>query len=310
MTMRMRMVYLDWNVFQYLKNNKNNNAINELIGKEDTFVPFTIAHIDDFAHSCTVSGDSNSYIADDIKLISEITKDIFLLRADELESHDFPPECVLNIGKGYLLIKGVKPSHVLDYINTKKNQYKQAKPNIQIPEITPFHVDMSPMDIKHPLYQFLVNNEGVMDRNVIKQYFDQTSVIAFFGDKDIYKDFRTCFMLTQLPKFRKNLQISDPNLYKKTKVILDCINERNLNILKVKFASLLDAFSELRGTTSYELPLKIQDSYFLLDFLEEFKEPMPKNKNNKLENIRVDFLHAIYALNSSLYINAVCKFYW
>lgn len=292
-------IYLDWNVYKYLKKSREidrDKAGHEVDLKMKSLVqrlsakykfPYSEGHIKDAANKYTP--EKRNYIEDDFSFAETI-------------NHQ---EC---IGYGYVgsrLVFDTQRKPMLDLFDEFIEE-RAKKPDIAFDEITitPFPVDMKQIKEDHPLYDFLISNNGIMDMGKLNTYL-VSMVYELFTGTEFYKKLRE--YVDKLDKLK--ILNMDTNLG--ARLLLD----RHLYYI----FPFLDSFDDEEGKLARKWPgivyhylkmnnpnptieMQLIQGYTLLDMHPFFREKLKKNKNT-LDNIVRDGTHCFYASKARYFIS-------
>lgn len=288
--LRSKYVYLDWNVFKYMKeprvdkgelDKQFKNLILKL--KKKYKFPFSYAHIKDRANR--YSEEHYEKVKEDFKFAETITDSICVgIYEDE------PVLCKESIQRCFD-----------DYISEEKSN------KIDIVNSFPFsfRVDMEKLDKKHPMYDFLNENQGLLS-SVGMDEFLQEMFQYIFSDTNRYKKMRTYVERVDL-KNDLNQAYSDSEVMYLNKLLfhlypfMNSFQDDEVQ-LKKKWPEIAERWFSLNSLSSFGKYQLLIQGYTLLDMHPLFKEKMKKGKNT-LDNIIRDGNHCFYASNAQFFVS-------
>ena len=169
-------IYLDWNVYKYLKKSRLEErdkpghdadvAMKSFVSKLDGryCFPYSEGHIKDAANK--YKPENMSFVEDDFSFAETINH----------------RECIGYGYKGPQLIFDTQKKPMLEffdeYVNEKKSAPSAFNKNLGS---TTFSVDMAKIGIDHPLYDFLISNNGIMDMKKLNEYLESMFDELFTG---------------------------------------------------------------------------------------------------------------------------------
>lgn len=281
-------VYLDWNVFKYMKEPRDGELDNDFKNlvfklKRKYKFPFSYAHIKDRANR--YSEEYHEKVKEDFEFVGTITDSICIGL-----SEDEPVLCKESMQKCFD-----------DYIAEKKFD------SIENLAVFPFSlkIDMEKLDKEHPMYEFLMENQGELSCEGMDKFL-QKMYQCIFTDINTYKkmrDFIKKFDLTKDLNQRYScdeVQILNRLLFH----IYPFINsfQYDEEELKKNWQHIAKRWFSLNNTLPLAKSLLMIQGYILLDMHPLFQEKMKKGKNT-LDNIIRDGNHCFYASNGQFFVS-------
>lgn len=289
----MKYIYLDWNVFQYIKHEaisekKHINAVEfkKLIKKLSNkyIFPYSEAHLRDLAIS-----NNEHYVNEDLKFIENISNNYVLgfienekivIQKDYIDIKKFFDEIKLNIREE------LNRELVLDF--KTNNSY-----SISIDEV-------SNDDLFKP---FIEQNNGILDNEVFRDFI--INMYQNIDNSDFYKKFRTqiCQLKSKFENTTNTILDKNSNYYHELIPFLDFIIENDITKMKQNFHSAMISFLNIDKKRIFEdltIGAKIELAYSLLDYNQHFRDKI--NNKNRPTNIMRDMKHLHYASDAKYYI--------
>ncbi|MFQ9544963.1 MAG: hypothetical protein ACLR02_08105 [Clostridium sp.] len=272
-------IYLDWNIFQYIKNPRNDSDIlfkNILkVIKKKYYFPYSEGHLQDLAKS--FKPENKEYIKEDLSLIKKVT-DEHILGIDREKivitkySSEKLFEEILNEKKSVLDVKKIKDLNMINIVNVKS------------------------FDEKNPLYDFVCKKKGIYTNEEL--YLEGWSIFLNMLDNfKSYKDFRNYIM----NEFEFSNNFNDEYI-QNMKPFFDALKCTDEEKLKDNWENVIKSWlKNTNNDDNINLGLMITISYILLDYHPNFKEKL--KKNNKLDNIRRDSKHIYFASNAKYMVS-------
>lgn len=278
-------IYLDWNVFKYIKKPRSDRESLDLeaaniilnISSKYTF-PYSEGHLRDLSHK--YSEEHKDLVLDDLRFVSKISKD-FVLGVDN--NDDF-----------HLIKKD--PCVFFEELQSQKAIYD---PNKEI-RINKDGLKKDLIDTQHPFYDQLneKQNEYSIDSY---EYFKK-----LLNDSKVYKQYRN-----YIPRMRESIQnnvsvnelIFLPEWIFLSPFLELCAEENNYENLLLRYEEVVRIWLLYRYKDPKKIPFGdvISTGYSLLDFHPLFKEDL--NKKNGLSNIIRDSKHAFFAHKATYFIS-------
>lgn len=289
-------IYLDWNVIKNIINPRNNQQeldeemkriIFEL--KKKYKIPYSHAHIKDRASRYNEK--YRKEVEEDLGFVEKISDALCLGRSDDLQS--------------FVMVH----KNVIDFFDDeiKNTQNEEKFPYQNILDLTgPFNVDMDKINMDHPLYEMLNENDGRFTLTSLDIFFEKF-YDEIFSDADKYKKFRMYMEQFQLNKEKARSQQASL----KERDYLDFLlmhmwpfmesMEYNIPKLKTRWKDIAESwFTMHHGNISLDMCLIL--GYVLLDFHPQFHDKLKKNKNT-LDNIVRDGNHAYFASEAKYFVS-------
>lgn len=278
-------IYLDWNVFKYMKEPRMgkedlDTQFKELVKKLKKIYkfPFSYAHIQDRANH--YSEQHYKKVEEDLIFVESIS-DSNCIGIDKGE----PVLCKESIRKCFN-----------DYISKKNETKLEFSTSFFNSE---FKVDMEKLDKEHLMYESLKNNQGIMS-NVLMNKFLEEMFTCIFSDTNEYKKFRkTVNNLKQLHMYEDN-EIIDKLLFHFCPFI-DSFEYKEEE-LKNNWNKIAEKWFSFNTSLPIRKEQLLIQGYTLLDIHPLFKEKMKKGKNT-LDNIIRDGNHCFYASNGNFFVS-------
>lgn len=265
-----RIIYIDWNIFQDIKHNRQVIGLKECLDqakKRGYIIPYSSAHLEDISRS-----DNSKYIAEDLKWIEAITGN-YCLAYNEKDEKDF-----------WLMNK--KPEKIKQ---ETKSQYHLKK----ILVFEPYCVNMNCLQESNILFPYLKRNNNIMSSELLVEIIYDL-YYTIFDDPNIEKKFRN-----SIHELRKLNEPAFP--YMKDFPIWKYLFS-NQEILKEHFIEIMESFLYLSNKKLDTLPFgeTITTAYDILNFFPVFAEKI-NNKNN-IHNTSSDSAHTYWATSSKYFI--------
>lgn len=286
-------IYLDWNVFKYMKDNRlQYKELDEeflyLINtiKRRYKIPISQAHIKD-----RMSRFSEKHIED--------VKDDFAFVANVCEGYFIGN--IPNENNQLGLVKADIRNCYIDYMNEMKNSQNDID---LVSFISDCAIDLNSVNSSHPMYCYLKDNQGTMkdfDVFLEKMYTDIFEETGSYANlRDYIRQFEIdraefhVFNLTELCELDRLLYHITPFLLSFKYDSIDKLCDSWKNIAN-RF------FSYNVNNPSMEL-LLIQ-GYVLLDMHPLIKKEKLKKRKNTLDNIIRDGSHCYYASKANYFVS-------
>ncbi|MGP1459872.1 MAG: hypothetical protein ACTTKL_11305, partial [Treponema sp.] len=273
-----KLIYLDWNIFQDLKQNRNGKELEYLIKdakQRNYIIPYSYSHIRDLSR-CT----SKSYVADDIQFISSFC-DNYCLAYNAKNEEDF-------------WIKKEDPKKVLNFLLVKNQKMNISNKNILIPT---YKIDNTDIQKDNLLYPYLEKNNFIMTSDLFNQIISDLYPSIFF-DNEKQKIFRSS--LIEIVKIQNPAFLDFP-VYKYLLA--------NKESIENNFSEIFSSFLRLSNKSEQKIPFgeKITTASNMLDFFPAFSEKI--GKKNNINNISTDSEHMFWGTSSKYYITNDKKYY-
>lgn len=282
--MNEKYVYMDWNVFKYIMNPREENKESDLKMKElvtslSKYVfPYSEAHLVDLTRNYKKEHDL--LINKDLDNINDLTKGKVLGWQDK----------VMAIGSTDIkdfFYKDVLPKSLEEYIiKVDPTEYKSS-------------IDLKRLDSNHPMRPELENNNGNLDADTYEK-INQRMMDNIFTDNKMYKNMRDYIKRMDVP-YENLIPFASDEAIAKIKYYFSCL-DKDKDYLQRNFTYILDCFLTLSNKTLNEISIdeKIEIGYGILDFFTVFSEKL--KGNNKLLNITNDIKHLIFAKEAEYFI--------
>lgn len=269
-----KIIYLDWNIFQDIKQNRNADELKSILNdaKRKNYVcPYSYAHIRDLSR-CS----NEDYLQEDLKFISEFC-DNYCLFYNYEDGEKF-------------YIENKNPKEVMDNL---KKQCVATDINHNGFLFKSYKVDMSKIPKSNFLFSYLEKTGGIMSSDLFC-YIVKDMYPAIFDNVQMQKNFKNSLqeiIHIKNPSFQCML---DFPLYKyfldDKKVIID------------NFSKIFNSFLALSGKNEQNIKFgkKITTASNMLDFFPAFSEKI--NKKNNINNIATDSEHLLFGTSAKYYI--------
>ncbi|HEM8211168.1 hypothetical protein I4607_11075 [Proteus mirabilis] len=266
-----KIVYLDWNVFQDLIQNRRGEGLKENLDaakRRGYKVVYSFAHMRDLSR-CR----KQEYIEKDLSEVSILTNNWCAgleLNKDTITYIQYPPKTIIE--------------------EIYKQQAQSHSATVSSPYLFPaYPVDMSKISPNNILTPYLKRNNGIMSCILLDELVKQLYETIFTNHK-IQKQFRDS--LTEVVKIGNPAfeYFLDMPIYKHLFSSKETITE-NLN-------DIVNSFLSLSCKTLDSIPFgeKITTTYNMLDFFPIFSERL--QKKNNINNISTDAEHILMASDS------------
>lgn len=286
-------IYLDWNVFKYMKDNRSqykelDREFSHLINtiKRRYRIPISLAHIQDRMNRFSVKHIED--VKDDFTFVDSVCKGDFIC--------DIP-----NKNNQLGLVKVDIKNCYIEYMNEMKNSQNDIDFVSFISDCT---FDLNSLNPSHPMYCYLRDNHGIMkDFNVFleKMYKD------IFEENGLYANLRNYIRQFEIDRAEfyvldlTELCELDRLLYHITPFLLsfkyDSIDK--LRDIWKKIANRFFSYNE----NNPSIELLLVQGYALLDMHPFFKKEKLKKKKNTLDNIIRDGSHCYYASKAKYFVS-------
>ncbi|HIF9273294.1 hypothetical protein [Photobacterium damselae] len=268
-------VYLDWNIFQDLIQNRRGEGLRENLDaakRSGYLIVYSFAHMRDLSR-CS----NKEYVEKDLSEVSKLSDDWCVglkLNEDAFGYEQCPPKAVIN--------------------EVYKQQAQSDNATVGSPYSFPAYlVDMSKVSDKNIFTPYLKKNNGVMSQELLDEFVKELYE-TMFTDHKIQKQFRDSFkevvgignpafaLFLELPIYK--------HLFSSKEVIVENLHE------------IVNSFLSLSNKTLDSIPLgeKITTTYNILDFFPAFSERL--KKNNNIRNIATDAEHLFLASDSKYFV--------
>jgi len=288
----MKYIYLDWNVFQYMKQETvlekksiNGLEFKELVKKisnKYTF-PYSEGHLKDLSIS------QEKYITEDLEFIKTISKNNILGFIDNEK---------IVIQKDYIDIKTF-----FNQLQESSKDELEQEINLDITSNTNYEITVNEMDENNLLKPFIEQNNGVLDDKVFSKFI--MMMYQNINNPDLYKKFRI-----QVHQLKKNFESTTNTLidkgssyYSELIAFLSFMVENDMNNIKENFHKTMISFLNIDKKRIFEdltIGAKIELAYSLLDYNQHFRDKI--NKKNRPTNMFRDIKHLHFASDAKYYI--------
>jgi hypothetical protein len=283
-------IYLDWNVFKYMKEPRTDKGEIDKQFKELVFklknkykFPFSYAHIRDRANR--YSKEHYEKVKQDLEFVESISDSI----------------CVeIYLGEPVLYKVDIQDCFE-DYISKEEKNTLNISTSFQFS----YKVDMQKIDKNHPMYDFLLESNGMIDAKGMDEFL-QNMYQFIFSDAVRYKKFRSyidkidlrnCFH--QAYSYDELMQLN--KLLYHLFPFIDSFQD-NEEKLKKKWGQIAERWFSLNSGSVLKKEQLLIQGYTLLDMHPIFREKMKKGKNT-LDNIVRDGNHCFYASQARFFVS-------
>lgn len=286
--LRSKYVYLDWNVFKYMKEPREGNLDNDFRNlvfklKRKYKFPFSYAHIKDRANR--YSEEHYAKVKEDFEFVETVTDSICV------GVHENEP----------VLCKESMQKCFDDYIEEKKIDTIENLASFPFS----YKIDMEKLDKEHPMYEFLKENNGKLSSEGMDEFL-QKMYQCIFTDTNAYKKMRNFVEKLDLKK-----DLNQPYSWNEVQILnkllfhmYPFINsfQYDEEELKKNWPHIAERWFSLNHTLPLAKDLLLIQGYTLLDMHPLFREKMKKGKNT-LDNIIRDGNHCFYACKGQFFVS-------
>ncbi|QPR86227.1 hypothetical protein [Aeromonas hydrophila] len=282
-------IYLDWNVFKYIKKPRDGKfndldvefaILVEKLSKKYKF-PFSEGHLADLLVS--YSEENKDKVDSDLDFISRVSNDLYVkVLSSGVEFHRIDPR------KGFY-------------------QYQDEMKEIESEPISfsvlgsSYNIDTSELGENELLGGFVKENDGVLDAKTFIKFIRH--IYENMDNPDCYNQMRED-VLNLKENFAKRNTILEQSseCFLRALPLLDFIVETDENKIKNSLYKVGCYLSSMNGVKFEDksLPEKVNVLYNALDFNISLKEKI--NGKNKPSNMRRDSLNLIHALHAQYYL--------
>ena len=268
-------IYLDWNVFQDIKQNRSCDGLQELIiaAKKNGFkIPYSSAHMRDLSRST-----SEKYIIEDLNFISSLTNNYCVGYGNTDES-------------AFQYLKH-DPKDILSTFNLKKVN-SESNNNCQL-EFEQYEVDLNKLSSDNILVPYLKENNSVMSMSVVNK-FANDFFNSYYDNPQQQKLFRK--------SFQEICQLSNPAFVFLMETPLYKHIFSDTATISREFNSIVNSFLSMSGKSLESIPYgeKITTSYNILDFFPAFSERI--DKKNNIKNSTTDAEHVFLGSSAQYFV--------
>jgi hypothetical protein len=266
-------VYLDWNVFQDIIQDRRNEGLHENLEaatRGGYLIPYSCAHMRDLA-KCG----NPDYVKSDLKRVSELTGNWCTMMGDmddQISYKQVRPEEIFSIVS------------IDEKIDTSSIKTKWA--------FEPYEVDTSALSASNIMTARLQANNNIFSSEVMESFLFDSSE-GLLSDHKTQKLFRAS--LKELMELGRpgNSKVMDMPLYK------HWLSSKE--VIKQNLKEIADSFLSLSNKTFDRVPIgeKITTTYQILDFFPAFSEKL--DRRNTQRNIATDAEH-VYLASDSRYL--------
>ncbi|MCU6356568.1 hypothetical protein [Morganella morganii] len=270
-----KIVYLDWNIFQDLIQNRRGEGLKENLDaakRRGYRVVYSFAHMRDLSRC-----GNKVYIEKDLSEVSKLTDNWCVglkLDEDTIECMQYTPKTIIE--------------------EIYKQQIQSLNTTVSSPYSFPaYSVDVSKISTNNILTPYLKKSNGVMSEKLLDDIVKQLYK-TIFTDHKIQKQFRdslaevvkignpsfACFLDLPIYKY----------LFSSKESIIENLND------------IVNSFLSLSHKTLDNIPFgeKITTTYNILDFFPVFSERLQKKNNTN--NIATDAEHLLMASDSKYFV--------
>lgn len=273
-TNNIKSIYLDWNIFQDIMQNRKSPRLAENLtaAKRKVYLtPYSHIHIEDLLR-CS----NSDYVKSDLGKLAVITG----------------TSCIgpHKDGSGFCIDK-IPPE--LIFAAMKSDPTKSANTDEIKFQFPPYKVEIEKLSAENVLIPFLQKSNGFMSSELMENFIDHLLENAL-SDHKLQRDFRNSFI--EIVKLNQPAleEIREWPIYE---YLLSSAEEIETNFISI-FQSFLSIDGRSIDTISEEDKFTI--AYGILDFFPTFKEKI--ERKNNLNNMFSDALHVYVASKCSYYI--------
>jgi|GEM_PF-1236342 hypothetical protein len=289
-------IYLDWNVFKYMKNNREDKlgldkefyeAICKL--KKKYRLPTSLAHIKDRMRNFNEEYRSN--VQKDFDFAYSISDGKFVTT--------IPESNILEIVNAD--IRGCIDEYINECVDDKKLNFESDV--IWEPKL----IDLEKLDKSHPMYEYLLNHNHLLDNKNFNKFIEELYE-DIFDQKTEYsrlRDYIRSFDITKAEFNVSNLSelcALDKLMYHCAPMLLSFRYEKTEELLGA-WKEIANRFLSLNGNVTPSMEQLLMQGYVLLDMHPLIKKEQLKKGKNTLDNIIRDGNHCYYASNAKYFIS-------
>lgn len=285
---KMKFIYLDWNVIQYVKHGIKNDRFDgpgflelmKKIGKKYKF-PFSDGHLRDLARS--VRPENKEEVQKDLDFLEKISQGY----------------AVSNSTDGHLLMHvppGVARDHLEFILQEKDFDLEEIKISI-----APRQIDIGALKKSDFGHSAIISQGGILNEKSVASML--SDMVKCKDDPELYKKLRKNIQaLKENFRERDTVISKESSYFKSLEPFLDWVIDENPSQVRDKFSEALVAFSAISHEVFEEQSIekKIQISYMLLDFNPLFSEKI--NKKNTHSNIQRDMNNLLFAKDAQYFV--------
>lgn len=269
-----KLIYLDWNIFQDIKQNRNAEDLKNILSKakqRNYIFPYSYSHIRDLSRST-----NKEYIDEDLKFISMFC-DNYCLHYNADNENDF-------------YIEKKNSQEVMEYLKQQNAMIKKVNCTFLFPR---YRVDMNKISQDNILFPYLEKNNFIMSPELINT-FAKSLYPVIFENYQMQKKFKNSLeelIKINCPAFQEVLNLP---IYK------HFLSDR-CTIMN-NFSEIFNSFLSLSNKSQDKIKFgeQITTASNMLDFLPAFSEKI--NKKNNINNITTDSEHFFWGASSKYYI--------
>lgn len=269
-----RIIYLDWNIFQDIKQNRNADDLKGVLNgaKRKNYVcPYSYAHIRDLSR-CS----NEDYLENDLKFISEFC-DNYCLFYNYEDGEKF-------------YIENKNPKEVMDHL---KKQCVATDINHNGFLFKSYKVDMSKISESNFLFPYLKKNGCIMSCSLLDEIVVDMYP-SIFDNVQMQKNFKN--------SLQEIIQIGNPGFLQMLDFPFYKYFFSNKQIIMENFSDIFNTFLSLSGKNEQNIKFgeKITTASNMLDFFPAFSEKI--TKKNNINNITTDSEHLWFGTGAKYYI--------
>lgn len=282
----MEYVYLDWQIFQYMKNHVRQNSIDGTAFEglvrtlsEKYIFPFSAGHLMDLSIS------KPEYHNADIEYLNTVSRGFVLIMDD----------------KNLPLMVRCREDNIRASLDKILTESKPTEVQFNVKSNGSFPIDMTALSKKSLLRPLLESNNENWDSGVMEKLISE--VQNNIETPEYYKRFRS--EVSELKaKYSGTPTIlnQESDYFKRLIPFLDFLTTDDLRVLVGNFDKTLESFLSIdgRGVEELTFPAKIELASSLLDFNPMFSEKI--NNKNKPSNMWRDNEHLIFASHAKYFV--------
>jgi len=252
-------IYLDWNIFKYLKSkDEKYDSLREAVENvmRGYVLPYSEAHMYDLLSNFDES--KYEFVKSDLEIVTKYSKNVVI--GEATDSDEF-------------VMKIYKP---IEIFNRIRKLSEDSKPHFDIAEIAgndpngAAKIDIDKMDQDSPLYAMLEKTGGWYTPENAAAYFTN-QFQSIFDEKDPYRNIRNAVKQVRVgiknnTTLERTKEIED--YIAKADKFLELIEVDDIEVLKSQFLEAYSSYLLLNEKKMDELSVrdKIVNAYALLDF--------------------------------------------
>lgn len=289
-------IYLDWNVFKYMKNNREDKmdldkeffeAVLKL--KKKYRFPTSLAHIKDRMRN--FNEEYRSKVQEDFEFIYSVSDGKFVTM--------IPESNILGIVNAD--IRGCIDEYINECVDDRKINFES---DIMFESKL---INLEKLEQSHPMYEYLLNHECLLNNKNFNEFMEKMYEDIFDKKTEYAKlrDYIRSFDITKAEFNVSNLSelcALDKLMYHCAPMFLSFRYEKVEELLEV-WKEIADRFFSLNGNVTPSMEQLLMQGYVLLDMHPLIKKERLKKGKNTLDNIIRDGNHCYYASNAKYFIS-------